>query len=163
MLALGISGYRTDAVSIVGQQVMQPRGLIGLGKDTLDSSLSEMREVFDLLSDESAYPAVVHCTQGKDRTGLIIMLLLFLTNAVPLDDISADYAKSEAELIPEMDERMKEIRAIGLDEEYTKCPPGFPRAMKMYLDNKYGGVEGYLLLVGISLEKQEKIRKRLLA
>ncbi|KAJ9222602.1 hypothetical protein DTO027B5_7729 [Paecilomyces variotii] len=163
VLGLSASGYRSDAITIVGRQVMQPRGLIGLAKDTLDNSISEMRELFDLLCDDSTYPTVVHCTQGKDRTGLVIMLLLFLTNAVPLDDITADYSKSEPELIPEMEERMKEIRAIGLDEEYTKCPPGFIRAIKTHLDNKYGGVEGYLLSVGISREKQQKVRNLLLA
>ncbi|KAL1965625.1 hypothetical protein VTN77DRAFT_5302 [Rasamsonia byssochlamydoides] len=162
VLGLLASGYRTEAVKIVGAQVMKPRGLIGLAKDTLDCSAAEMRETFDILAEDDTYPTIIHCTQGKDRTGLIILMLLLLTNVVPLNEIARDYIKSEAELIPELEERMEEIRSVGLDEEYTKCPPGFPEQIKEYLDTKYGGVEGYLLSIGVAKEKLEKIRNRLL-
>jgi hypothetical protein len=162
VLGLLASGYRTDAVKIVGTEVMKPRGLIGLAKDTLDCSVAEIREVFEILAEDATYPTIIHCTQGKDRTGLVMLMLLLLTDVVPLDDISRDYVKSEAELIPELEERMEEIRSIGLDEEYAKCPPAFTEQIKEYLDTKYGGVEGYLLSIGVSKEKQEKIRNRLL-
>lgn len=162
VLGLVASGYRTAAVKIIGSQVMKPRGLIGLAQDTLDCGAAEMRETFDLLAEDDTYPTVIHCTQGKDRTGLIVIMLLLLAGVVPLDAISRDYVKSEAELIPELEERMEEIRSIGLDENYAKCPPGFAEKIKEYLDTKYGGVEGYLLSIGVSKEKQEKIRKRLL-
>ncbi|GIK06837.1 hypothetical protein Aspvir_002489 [Aspergillus viridinutans] len=163
VLALVASGYRTEAVTIVGQQVMAPRGLIGLGQDTLDSSTAEIREIFELLVSPAAYPVLVHCTQGKDRTGLIVLLLLLLVPEVSADAIAADYVKSEPELVVEFEERMKEIRVLGLDEEYTKCPPGFTQQIRAHLDAKYGGVEGYLMSVGIDRDKQELIRQRLLA
>lgn len=38
-------GYRMQAISILGQEVMQPRGLIGLGYDTLDHSGPEIAQV----------------------------------------------------------------------------------------------------------------------
>lgn len=38
-------GYRMQAISILGREVMQPRGLIGLGYDTLDHSGPEIAEV----------------------------------------------------------------------------------------------------------------------
>ncbi|EAW15885.1 putative tyrosine/serine protein phosphatase [Aspergillus fischeri NRRL 181] len=163
VLTLVASGYRTEAVTIVGQQAMAPRGLIGLGQDTLDSSTAEVREIFELLVSPAAYPVLVHCTQGKDRTGLIVLLLLLLLPEVSADAIAADYVKSEPELVVEFEERMKEIRVLGLDEEYTKCPPGFTQQIRAHLDAKYGGVEGYLLSVGIDREKQALIRQRLLA
>lgn len=142
---------------------MNPRGLIGLGEDTLDCSLAEIRSVFEILAADDSYPVLVHCTQGKDRTGLVVLLLLLLTGVVGEELISGDYMKSEAELVPELEERLKEIRALGLDEEYAKCPPGFTTAIKTLLDSKYGGVEGYLSTLGIDPEKQERIRRRLMA
>lgn len=153
---------------IIGEQVMKPRGLIGLAQDTLDCSAAEMREVFDVLAEDASYPVVIHCTQGKDRTGLVVMMLLFLlttTTAVVVVEpatIAADYVRSEAELWPEQDERMQEILAIGLDEEYAQCPPGFTDAVHTFLDTKYRGTEAYLLSIGLSREKIDRIRNRLL-
>ncbi|PYH94441.1 tyrosine/serine protein phosphatase [Aspergillus ellipticus CBS 707.79] len=170
VLALAASGYRTDAVTIVGQQVMSPRGLIGLGIDTLDSSFGEMRDVFDLFAtlptDDTAspYPVIVHCTQGKDRTGLIIFLLLLVVGAVvPEDAMTADYVRSEGELVVEAEERMKEIRVLGLSEDYTKCPDGFTREIHAHLNARYGGVKGYLAQVGVDEVKLERIRSILMA
>ncbi|RAL06754.1 putative tyrosine/serine protein phosphatase [Aspergillus homomorphus CBS 101889] len=191
VIAFAASGYRNDAVIIVGQQVMSPRGLIGLGIDTLDSSVSEMREIFEVFAGGDAqreskqsttsngggstdpsttfisppypYPVIVHCTQGKDRTGLIILLLLLLTGAVPQDAIRADYVLSEGELVIEVAERMKEIRLLGLSEDYTKCPEGFTAQICAHLEAKYGGVEGYLKQAGVDEEMLERVKKNLLA
>ncbi|PLB46968.1 putative tyrosine/serine protein phosphatase [Aspergillus steynii IBT 23096] len=178
VLALAASGYRPDAVLIVGEQVMTPRGLIGLGQDTLDSSTAEMRAIFDLFAPDddddgdgekdreirpSTYPILVHCTQGKDRTGLVILLLLLLAGRVAEDAMRSDYVRSEPELLVEVEERMKEIRLLGLSEDYTKCPAGFTTKIRGHLDEKYGGVEGYLRYVGVNEEKLERIRQTLLA
>ncbi|PWY62529.1 tyrosine/serine protein phosphatase [Aspergillus eucalypticola CBS 122712] len=186
VLALVASGYRPAAVQIVGQQVMSPRGLVGLGMDTLDSSYGEMKTLFDLFSsvtstststspadgsDEnenkdssSAYPILIHCTQGKDRTGLIILLLLLLVaDVVPEEVMREDYLRSEGELVIEMEERMKEVRLLGLSEDYTKCPRHFVETIRAHLEERYGGVQGYLGTVGVGREQIERIREVLLA
>lgn len=154
---------------------MKPRGLIGLAQDMLDCAGNEIREIFDILAGDNnndnssnngntTYPVLIHCTQGKDRTGLIILLLLFLVgdDVVPLETVTADYVKSETELEPELDYLMKEITQIGLDEDYAKCPPGFAQAFRGYLDAKYGGVRAYLASIGVGEEKMDVIRGRLL-
>jgi hypothetical protein len=66
---LFVCGYRTEAINILGQQVMIPRGLVGLGLDTIDQSTREIREALSLYANQAALPSIVHCTQGKDRTG----------------------------------------------------------------------------------------------
>jgi protein tyrosine/serine phosphatase len=136
---------------------MLPRGLTGLAQDTLESSMVEMRAVFEILAREESYPTLVHCTQGKDRTGLVVLLVLLLAGTVPTDAMIDDYSRSEMELVPEFEERMEEIRAIGLDEEYTRCPDGFVGRTVEFLE-RYGGVRGYLEKIGIGLEMQERIR-----
>ncbi|KAF5865630.1 hypothetical protein ETB97_003048 [Aspergillus alliaceus] len=168
VLALAASGYRSDAVLIVGEHVMSPRGLIGLGQDTLDSSTVEMREIFDLLAsrnegEDRTYPVLVHCTQGKDRTGLVVLMLLLLSGVVSDEAMLADYVRSEPELVVEVEERMKEIRKLGLSEEYTKCPDGFTTEIRRHLEERYGGVEGYLRSAGVREEKLEMIREVLIA
>lgn len=163
VLAWAVTGYRPDAVRLLGEQVMQPRGLTGLAQDTLDASTAEMRSVFELLARDETYPILVHCTQGKDRTGLVVLLALLLAGeTVPSAAIADDYVRSELELVPEFEERMREIRALGLGEEYTRCPPGFVDATTQYLQDRYGGVRGYLAGIGIDAEMQEHIRQKLL-
>jgi protein-tyrosine phosphatase len=140
---------------------MQPRGLIGLGTDTLDHCGPEIKQVFDVLVDEAAYPVLIHCTQGKDRTGITILLVLLLCG-VDLAAITADYVKSEVELEPEKEERMKEIRSIGLDETFASCPPDFCEKIRAYIDTKYGGVSEYLRGIGIDDQQQELLKAMLL-
>lgn len=38
-------GYRMEAISILGREVMKPRGLIGLGYDTIDYCGAELATV----------------------------------------------------------------------------------------------------------------------
>lgn len=140
---------------------MQPRGLVGLGTDTLDHCGPEIKQVFDVLSDESAYPLLVHCTQGKDRTGITVLLVL-LVCGVDLSAITADYVESESALEPEKAERMKEIASIGLDETFAQCPPEFCLKISEYLDTKYGGIGNYLQHIGVDLKQQEAVRKLML-
>ena len=47
-----------------------------------------------LLGDPGAPPAIVHCTSGKDRTGLFV-LLLHLVVGVPLDAALAEYHQDD--------------------------------------------------------------------
>lgn len=69
VIILFIFGYRVDAVRIMAQKVLLPRGLLGLGTDTLDHSGAEICAALSLYTSTQSTPVLVHCTQGKDRTG----------------------------------------------------------------------------------------------
>lgn len=161
LIGLMALGYRVEAIGILGREVMAPRGLVGLGEDSLDFSQGEICSCFRILAEPENYPILIHCTQGKDRTGLIVLLVLLLLE-VDVEAITADYVVSERELEVARESRMKEIRSIGLGEEFAGCPQGFVGAMKAYLDGKWGGVEGYLDGCGVDSRMREKIRWKLL-
>lgn len=152
-----IFGYRMEAIHILGSEVMQPRGLIGLGYDSLDHCGPEIAEALRACSQPSNLPILAHCTQGKDRTGLIISLILFLLH-VPNEAISKDYVMSEKELLPEKEERMKEIRSIGLTEDFAGCPKDWIDQMDSYINKKYGGVEKYCESIGLTKGDLEELR-----
>ena len=141
---------------------MQPRGLIGLGKDSLDHSKSEIRQVFEVLADSANYPVMIHCTQGKDRTGLVVLLALLLLE-IPLQCITEDYVASERYLFPEKQARMVEIREVGLGEEFAGCPPTFVVEMHEHIDKTYGGLQGYLQCIGVGQAMQEEFKENILA
>jgi protein-tyrosine phosphatase len=106
---------------------------------------------------------VVHCVGGKDRTGLLTALLLYLAG-VPVDEIAADYALSEERLRPRHD---KWIEAAESDaerrqlERIARCPPEAIVEVFAELERRYGSVEDYLRRAGVSNEELELARARL--
>lgn len=162
LVSLMAFGYRMEAISILGKNVMQPRGLVGLGYDSLDNCGPEIAEALRAFTSPLNLGILVHCTQGKDRTGLIISLLLFLLN-IPVEAITNDYVMSEEALLPERAARMKEIESIGLTEDFAGCPKDWVEKMWEHLNEKYGGVEKYCEKIGFGGEEIEKLRALLKA
>lgn len=156
LVGLMAVGHRTEAIYILGSEVMQPRGLTALGMDTLDSSGKEIRQIFEILAEPLNYPLMIHCTQGKDRTGIIVVLVLLLAHVDPRA-ICDDYLLSEPELLPEKAERMEDIKAVGLSEDFAGCPTDFVSKIEEYIERKYGGVEGYLARIGVSTGVQKGV------
>lgn len=153
-------GYRKDAIAVLGTNVMAKRGLSGLAEDSLTHCTAEVKAVFDVLADEAAYPLVVHCTQGKDRTGLTVLLALLLLD-VPEQAIEKDYRLSESELQPEREEKLAEIRSIGLPDSFADCPADWVRTVCAFLGDKYGGVQKYLASCGVSEKQQDSVKRTL--
>lgn len=54
--------------------------------------------LFKHVRDKPSEPFLVHCTAGKDRTGIIVALILALAG-VAKEDIATEYALSEAGLV----------------------------------------------------------------
>ncbi|KAH7033302.1 tyrosine/serine protein phosphatase [Microdochium trichocladiopsis] len=152
-LFLFLFGFRMQAISVIGREVMLPRGLIGLGILTMEQSGAEVAEALRAFLQPGAVPLLVHCTQGKDRTGLIIALVLTILG-VPTEAVAHDYLLSNPGLEAEKEIRLAEIRAIGLTPEWGECPDGFIEEVEAYLRREYGGVEGYL--DGIGFGKGER-------
>ena len=152
------TGYRMQAISILGKNVMQPRGLIGLGHDSLANCGPEIAQA--LRSILPSTPLLAHCTQGKDRTGLLIFLLLSLLS-IPVAAITHDYILSEAALLPERASRLEEIHAIGLTDDFAGCPPDWIEKMDEYLKETWGGVEAYCESIGFGNAEQDELRRGL--
>lgn len=55
LIALAALGYRMEAIGILGREVLQPRGLIGLGCDSLDHCGPEIADVSTLSSSSSPF------------------------------------------------------------------------------------------------------------
>ncbi|KAM5377456.1 hypothetical protein ACJZ2D_004995 [Fusarium nematophilum] len=160
-LFLFLFGYRMEAISILGQQVMLPRGLVGLGLDTIDQSTKEIRETLALYTTPSSIPCVVHCTQGKDRTGLVCALVLMILD-VPISAIEHDYGLSDDALIPEREERLVEIRQIGLTDDWADTAADMIVRIKQHLDDRYGGLDAYLDSIGFGAGDRARVREALL-
>ncbi len=108
---------------------------------------------------------LIHCYSGKDRTGVIVALVLAVTG-VPDDVIVSDYALTDANLrhwygtilaeTADPEEREKLEKQI-----FTSFPETMLATLE-YLNTKYGGAEGYLLQAGVSAVDIDRLRTRLL-
>jgi hypothetical protein len=93
---------------------------------------------------------LVHCQGGKDRTGLVVALLLTLAG-VPPEDIAADYGLSAVNLVRLTEEW---IAAAGDEDERERrrrISHGDPQAMLdvlAELEARYGSIRSYLLVAG---------------
>lgn len=71
--------------------------------------------------------------------------------------MSKEYCLSEAELLPERESRMKEIKSIGLTEDFAGCPENWIEKMQEHLHDKYGGVERYCETIGFGKKEQQTL------
>ena len=106
---------------------------------------------------------VVHCVGGKDRTGLLTALLLHVAG-VPTEEIAGDYALSEVRLRRrhegwfEAAETEAERKRL---ERITQTPPQAITGVFHELERRYGSVEEYLRVAGVSAEHLARARSRL--
>ncbi|MGG5329619.1 tyrosine-protein phosphatase [Enterococcus sp. AZ163] len=59
----------------------------------VEGGRTEIGRLFRLLLQKEHYPLVIHCSAGKDRTGVVIYLILLL-QGVLIEEIIADYQVS---------------------------------------------------------------------
>ncbi|KAK5107361.1 hypothetical protein LTR62_001341 [Meristemomyces frigidus] len=161
LYALYVLGYRKEAISILGSNIMAARGLSGLAEDSLEHCGAEVKHFFTLLAERENYPVLAHCTQGKDRTGLTVLLVLMLCG-IPVEAIEADYQVSERELERERREKVVEIEGIGLPESFADCEPGWAGKVGGWVEGRYRGVEKFLEGCGVGREVQGRVREVLM-
>ena len=165
LIALHLSGYKVSAIRILGRKVMTPLGPLKLYTLPVEASLPQTQEVFDTISSShpsgTPYPILIHCTHGKDRTGLIVTLILMLLG-IDWEIIEKDYFLSDGELEADKAERQRELAEKGLGKEFVNCSEGFvPRVVDM-MDER-GGIEKWLVdVVGVESVKLGRMKRALL-
>jgi len=134
--------------------------------DMLASGGPTFAAAIEVLAAPGALPAVFHCAAGKDRTGLLAMLLLGALG-VDNDHITADYALTAdgmARMFAWFEREQPE--AIALREE---VPSAFlvalPAAMAQVtadLVAEHGSIRAYVLSLGVSAAALDRLESELL-
>ncbi len=125
-----------------------------------------IRSVIEIVADPANLPAIVHCTAGKDRTGVVVALLLSVAG-VDDETIVKDYALTGANLTEEwIEARRGDAARYGLTWEALKpalgTPPEAMRATLAHLREEFAGAEGYLASIGVWPETIARIRANLI-
>jgi protein-tyrosine phosphatase len=107
-------------------------------------------------------PVLVHCTAGKDRTGIVIAVLLRAIG-VRRADILTDYLRTEANL-PRL---WTALRVAGVPEPHNRALLGVQAtALEAVLDDVEsapGGAAGWLLTHGVDPDELALLGHRLLS
>jgi protein-tyrosine phosphatase len=122
-------------------------------------------EAITALASRDALPAVFHCAAGKDRTGLLAMLILGALG-VEHEQIVADYALTNEAVV-----RMRNwIVANRPDrmEALDAVPPVFlaadPEAMRVIIADlvgAHGSIDAYVRDIGVADESVARLRSAL--
>jgi protein-tyrosine phosphatase len=89
---LGDLGPRTLHIPVLGGDLRAlPSDLSGTYRYIVDECGAAIAAVIQRLCAPAALPALIHCSAGRDRTGIVIALIL-AAMGVPDDVIAADYA-----------------------------------------------------------------------
>ena len=131
----------------------------------LDGCQPQFRAVLHAIAIAPA-PLVVHCTAGKDRTGLVIALILGLAG-VPGMTIAADYAVSSRCLSPVLERLQQQVVLAGLklprDAWLLEARPETMVQTLASLDRRYGGIEGYVRRIGVAQADIDRIKTLVIA
>jgi protein-tyrosine phosphatase len=145
---------RVSHISVLGGDLQAlPLELDAIYRHVVDQGGSAIADAIRLLCAEQAFPALVHCSAGKDRTGIVIAMVLAVLG-VPDDIIGADYALSASYLDDQQTPAIGQLRAdTGLGEQLTSqlmaSPPRLILNVLARARASHGSVDGYLLAHGL--------------
>ncbi|MCP2637423.1 tyrosine-protein phosphatase [Microbacterium sp. HD4P20] len=129
-----------------------------------DSSAGVVEVVRGILADQ---PVLVHCTVGKDRTGVTVALALAAAG-VDAEAVVGDYARTEALLPQARNRRIVELlrsmhpEAVHLEDLATRSPAPVMRALLDGVVTSYGSAADYLRAHGLTDDELAELRRVLL-
>jgi Protein tyrosine/serine phosphatase len=114
------------------------------------------------LARPGALPALVHCAAGKDRTGVVVALVLSAIG-VPDDVVVADYALTGDHLTPAFFATLPAASAATDEgvETLRGARPESMAAMLRFLADEHRGARAYLIRHGTPAEAIEHLRTAL--
>ena len=125
-------------------------------RDMVELLKPKVGEIFKVLISKDAYPLLIHCHIGKDRTGFIIALIQMALQ-VEKKFIIQNYISTNDYLLPGTRRMLRRMRiaTLGLVSTWnfelaSLAQERFINTVMNIIDNNYHGINNYLAECGIS-------------
>jgi protein-tyrosine phosphatase len=143
-----------------------PRGMMAARyQDYCKEGGAQIARALSIVADPASHPVVVHCLAGKDRTGVVVALVLSLLG-VDDETVAADYALS-ATAMGKLRERARTSvpdfasRPAELTDEVFSARPETVLSLLDALRAAHGSIEDYVVSVGVRPAAIETLRAAL--
>lgn len=134
-----------EQLDVVNSSVVETRTLHRMYRLMLSNGQKEIKKAFEIVADSKG-AALFHCAAGKDRTGILAMLILSCVG-VEKEDILVDYQCSST--------YVKEFTTdISGSNIYNM------KKILEWIEKEYGGVEAYLKEIGVSGETIQNLKNK---
>jgi len=159
-------GAVTTHISLVGEDLTAlPADLDGIYRFIVDRRGAAIGAAVRFLAKPGGLPALVHCSAGKDRTGIVVAFVLAAVG-VPDQVIAADYALSGRYLDPTQTPAIGRVRAdTGMGDRLTEAlmasPPELIAGILARVRQQAGTIEGYLTSHGVTAAELGALRTAL--
>lgn len=165
--------FDTTKLHEMRMDVLNEKGLQGLYEAMLETSGNEFCAALKAMTvylENNQWNKedviVVHCVQGKDRTGLVIMLCQAILG-IHDEDIVKDYHESEKMLdsVPSNKTQQNDERKVQKGKLNKSFFSGSPKAAMVstltFLREKYGSIDSYLDFIGFDASWRQRFRNAL--
>jgi protein tyrosine/serine phosphatase len=157
----GLSPHAEHKMKTIFVDYVNAGGLILLNELVIEHNPHMLVEVLKIAAQEAA-PVAYYCTAGKDRTGLISMLLLAVLGATD-EDIVADYVLSDGayRALDDKKAMVASLKQADLDPDvFLTAQPHVILHTLAYVRAKFGSVEAFLDSYGFEAAWRRRLREK---
>jgi protein-tyrosine phosphatase len=142
----------------IGNKMFRDR--MTIPETIIDHSLPQIKAIFQVLATSSSYPVLILNRYGTDFVSMIVDLVLLLLQA-DTQSMHRDYMQSYEDLASSREERLEVNRAQGVPDDYVDPYLPFVSCLERHIQTKHGGIEKYLLGIGLSSSELQAVKETL--
>jgi len=149
-----------DKSSLSGMEM--PETMAPIYQVLLNQAQPSLAEALRLMLRFPERCALFNCTMGKDRTGVLALLLL-KTARCPDEVIIADYTASYANIQQDIEKTIDfyQQNGISFSPSLFRSDPEWMEQTLQAFNQKYGAIENWMALAGLSDKELTTLRTKL--
>ncbi|KAK9809099.1 hypothetical protein WJX72_009362 [[Myrmecia] bisecta] len=149
--------------SVMAPAVADPQcmGYAAFYQLLLQRSKPQLAKALRVFVQPENFPLLVHCIHGKDRTGLVVMLVLLLCDIDP-EIVVLDYVQSEISLKASREKHELKLEGYLTTDDVIASTADCMTETIHFLESKWGSAKKYAKHIGLKDDEISKIRVNVL-